>query len=200
MPFNVLVVRRGEKYTAKYPRMVRDQVLKHTTGDVKFTILGDGVDADRPLVNGWPGWWSKLELFAPWNMDLRPCLFLDLDTYVLGRIDDLVSHVPVRLTMLRDFNARERGQSAIMSIPQEVDHIWNIFNSAPEPMMKRHPGGDQAFLGQFPMDFLQDRFDGIYSYKVDRLQDDPRGRICCFHGKPKPHQTEGWAREVWDAA
>jgi len=197
---NFVVVRRGDKYGPEYPALIRKQVEANTEVPINFTVLGDGTDADKLLVKSWPGWWSKLELFAPWNADIRPCLFLDLDTYILGNIDDLVSFQPDRLTMLRDFNAPERGQSAIMAIPQEVSEIWAAFNADPVKAMRRYPGGDQAFLGQFPMNFLQDRFDGIYSYKVDRLQESPRGRVCCFHGKPKPHQTEGWAKEVWDAA
>lgn len=194
---SVVVVRRGEKYGPEYPGLLRRQVDANTKEPVAFTVLGDGADADKLLVRSWPGWWSKLELFAPWNADLRPCLFLDLDTYILGNIDDLVRFRPGRLTMLRDFNKPERGQSAIMSIPQDTDHIWRAIT---DRTMSEYPGGDQAFLGQFPMGFLQDAFEGIYSYKVDRMQDAPKGRICCFHGKPKPHETEGWAREVWDAA
>lgn len=194
---SVVVVRQGEKYGPDYPEMIKRQVHANTKESVAFTVLGDGTDADKLLVRSWPGWWSKLELFAPWNADLRPCLFLDLDTYILGNIDDLVCFRPERLTMLRDFNKPERGQSAIMSIPQDVGHIWRAIT---DRTMSEYPGGDQAFLGQFPMDFFQDSFEGIYSYKVDKLQDAPRGRICCFHGIPKPHQTEGWAKEVWDAA
>lgn len=197
---NVVVVRQGDKYGPEYPELLRKQVAENADVPVRFKVLGNGTDADKLLVNSWPGWWSKLELFAPWNVDLRPCLFLDLDTYILGNIDDLVCFRPDRLTMLRDFNRPERGQSAIMAIPEDVGHIWSAFNQDPSGAMRRYPGGDQAFLGQFPMGFLQDRFEGIYSYKVDRMQDAPRGRICCFHGKPKPHETEGWAREVWDAA
>lgn len=197
---SVVVVRNGDKYGPRYPKIVREQVIGNTTLPVAFSILGDGNDATRKLRGNWPGWWAKLELFAPWNADLRPCLFLDLDTYVLGNIDDLVSYVPDRLTMLRDFNHPSRGQSAIMSIPKETPDWWKRWESNAGKEMKDHPGGDQAFLNQFPMDFLQDRFEGIYSYKVDHLKDSPRGRIVCFHGKPKPHETEGWAREVWDAA
>lgn len=196
MPINVVVVRQGDKYSAAYPRMIRQQVGQNTTIPFDFHILGDGDDATTPLRKDLPGWWSKLELFAPWNVDLRPCLFLDLDTYIMGNIDDLLVFDPVRLTMLRDFNAPTRGQSAIMSIPRNPENIWAAFDL--KTSMRRYPGGDQAYLGQFPMNFLQDRFEGIYSYKVDKLQDAPRGRICCFHGKPKPHETEGWAREVWD--
>lgn len=195
---NVIVVRQGDKYSAKYPQVIQEQVSKHTRWPVAFHILGDGDDATTPLVKGWPGWWSKLELFAPWNADLRPCLFLDLDTFVLGNIDDLVSMVPAKLTMLRDFNRPETGQSAIMSIPQDVGLIWRRFMADPETWMKRFKGGgDQAFLNRFDIDFF--RLDGIASYKVDGLQDSPgSNRIVCWHGKPKPHECGGWVERVWN--
>lgn len=197
---NVIVVRQGDKYSPKYPKVIERQIEKNTAWPVAFHILGDGDDATRPLVKGWPGWWSKIELFAPWNSDLRPCLFLDLDTFVLGNIDDLASLVPQRLTMLRDFNRPETGQSAIMSIPKDVGEIWRRFVVDPAGIMNRYKGGgDQAYLNRFEIDFLQDRFDGIASYKVDKLQNDHRNnRIVCWHGKPKPHECGGWVREVWN--
>ena len=37
-----------------------------------------------------PGRWTKMEMFAPWNEDLRPALFLDLDTFLLGNIDEFL--------------------------------------------------------------------------------------------------------------
>lgn len=197
---NVVVVRQGDKYSQRYPQVLKRQVENNTRWPVAFHILGDGNDATTPLVKKWPGWFSKLELFAPWNDHLRPCLFLDLDTFVLGNIDDLVSLVPSKLTMLRDFNRPETGQSAIMSIPQDVGMIWRRWSMDPETWMQKYRGGgDQAFLNRFDLDFLQDSFDGIKSYKVDKLQDSPGdARICCFHGKPKPHECGGWVREVWN--
>ncbi|MGI9506783.1 MAG: hypothetical protein ACR2RE_27395 [Geminicoccaceae bacterium] len=197
---SVVVVRQGNKYGPEYPEILRKQVAANTTAPTRFTVLGDGFDADVTLASGWPGWWSKIELFAPWNADLRPCLFVDLDTFILGNIDDLVAFRPERLTMLRDFNAPERGQSAIMAIPLDTEEVWNKFAANPDRSMKDYPGGDQAFLNAATrLDFLQDRFEGIYSYKVHRLQDAPRGRICCWHGKPKPHECGGWVKEIWDA-
>lgn len=195
---SVVVVRQGDKYSEKYPKLLKKQVEQNTTWGVNFHILGDGKDATDVLVKNWPGWWSKMELLAPWNADLRPCLFLDLDTFVLGNIDDLVSVVPVRLQMLRDFNNPETGQSAIMSIPKDTGLIWQRFVSDPDGWMKRYrAGGDQAFLNRFEFDFL--RFAGIGSYKVNALQDSPgRYRVVCWHGKPKPHECDGWVREVWN--
>lgn len=197
---NVVVVRQGDRYSQRYSQVLKRQVEDNTRWPVAFHILGDGNDATTPLVKKWPGWWSKLELFAPWNDHLRPCLFLDLDTFVLGNIDDLVSLVPAKLTMLRDFNRPETGQSAIMSIPQDVGMIWRRFVTDPATWMAKFKGGgDQAFLNRFDIDFLQDKFHGIRSYKVDKLQNDPGNtRIVCWHGKPKPHECGGWVREVWN--
>ena len=195
---NVVVVRQGDKYSDKYPILLRKQVEQNTTWSVNFHVLGDGEDATDVLVKNWPGWWSKMELFAPWNVDFRPCLFLDLDTFVLGNIDDLVSLVPPRLQMLRDFNNPETGQSAIMSIPQDTGLIWRRFIADPDGWMRRYRGGgDQSFLNRFEFDFL--RFHGIGSYKVDNLQESPgHHRIVCWHGKPKPHECDGWVSEVWN--
>ena len=184
---NIVCVRRGDKYPSEYVTMLRGMV-----GEIH--CLDDEV-----LQSDWPGWWAKMELFAPWNRHLRPCLYLDLDTYVLEEIDDLLEYEFEDFWMLRNFNIPERGGSGVMLIPEDVEHIWRKWIVDPETHMKRHEKrGDQGFLEQFPFKRLQDRFDGIGSYKRNKLQDDPKGfRVVCFHGKPKPHETNGWAGEIW---
>ena len=199
---NVVVVRQGNLYSGKYVRVLRNQIKKNTTWEHDFHVIGDGKDADIPLVRNWKGWFSKLELFSPWNADIRPCLYLDLDTFVLGNIDDLVCSVPTKLAMLRDFNNPDTGQSAIMSIPKDTKQIWKVFTAHADLWMEKYRhAGDQAFLNKFDFDFIQDKFPGIASYKVHNLQKDPGlYRIVCWHGEPKPHQCDGWVREVWKAA
>jgi len=192
---SVAVVRQGEKYGPEYVDLLRGMC----PGCVVLTDQSypdDGI----ALKDDWPGWWSKIELFGPRFRKHRPCLYLDLDTYVLGDIRDLLECESDDFWMLRDFNVPSKGQSAVMLLPKDTEPIYERFKRHAEGHMRLHRGGgDQEFLGTFPFRFLQDRFKGILSYKRHKLQLAPEGRIVCFHGKPKPHETEGWARDIWNS-
>ena len=61
--------------------------------------------------------------------------------------------------------------------------------------------GDQNWIEECVpgADRWQDLYPGkIGSYKADGLQESPKGfAVCAFHGIPKPHEVDGWVREVW---
>lgn len=178
-----VAIRQGDKYGPEYTAL-----MKATIPDI--VVLGD----DLPLKSNLTGWWAKLEIFAPWYADLRPCVVFDLDTYVLdtGAVDDLSALGDV-LWLLNDFNVPKRGESGIFIAPSDADEIWAGAHQA-----RATHRGDGPYLATFPHMRIQPNVEGIMSYKVDQLYDSPKeARIVCFHGKPKPHETEGWAREFW---
>lgn len=184
-----IVLRQGTKYPKEYVDLLKKMIPGVlVVGDTKSHKV------NYVLRYPWTGWWAKMELFSP-EFPHRPCVFFDLDTYILGDIKDLYRPID-RLEMLRDFNFPERGQSSIMRIPEDVSEIWKEWTKNPHAHINANHG-DQEFLARFPMGFIQDWFDGIFSYKVDQLYDEPKGRIVCFHGKPKPHETTGWAGDIW---
>lgn len=167
----------------------------------QLTVLSNQPIADRDLrCDRLWGWWSKLEWFAPWNADLRPCLVFDLDTFVVGDIDPVLQLDPDRLWMIRQFlNATRLGESGIFIAPRDqelCDAIWHAVESLDLSAIY----GDGVFLRQFPHSFIPDEVDGILSYKAHRLQGGyPAGtRVVCFHGRPRPHEAGGWARNWFD--
>lgn len=145
-----------------------------------------------PLRHNWPGWWAKMELFRPEiTSDL---LYLDLDTVVVGPLDDLVA--APSLTMLRDFYKPAHLGSGVMFLPEaDRAEVWGAWMKSPQEHMRRHTrGGDQSFLeavwGDKPARW-QDVLPGqVVSYKADvRKHGDrvPEGaRLVAFHGKPRP--------------
>lgn len=148
--------------------------------------LGDDISFQYP----WKGWGAKIELFSP-GFVYRPCLYLDLDTYLLGDIRRFLEE-PDKLMLIRDFNKPRRGNSGVMQIPRNVDKIWDIVKTYDG----RSPDGN--LLNTCPHGYLQDKYPNqIVSYKADKCTDKPEVPIMCFHGKPKPHTSEGWAREEW---
>lgn len=185
-----LAVRHGIKFGPEYVRVLGRMVKKHHGSSlVTLTDQDDTPGRIEPLKAGLWGWWAKFELFAPWNRHLRPCVFFDLDTFIVGDIRDIQ---PVdEFYMLADFNRPKRGASGMMIIPRDTDEIWHGIKDVPLE------GGDQDYLSRFPHRKLQDRYEGIVSYKNDVLSYNRKGRIVCFHGKPRPHEADGWARSVW---
>lgn len=168
----------GEIYDERYVTALKNQVPD-------LVVIGH----DRPLLCDYHGWLAKIELFAPHNRDLRPFLYLDLDTYVTGSLDINVD--TEKLWLIDDFNRPEWGETGIMVVPENTDEIWwrraEMWRS------------DGEYIRQFPHERLNSVVSGIYSYKLhcqDEMPDD--ARIICFHGRPKPHQTDGWAGKFWN--
>ncbi|MBO9102004.1 hypothetical protein J5287_28455 (plasmid) [Rhizobium sp. K1/93] len=200
------VLRSGGEYTAHHVLRLRAQVMNHLP-NADFRCLCDigirGVQT-LPLTYDWPGWWSKMELFRPeFSGDI---LFMDLDTSIVGRLDDIVS--VGRLALMRDIYRPEGLQSSIMYLPEAVRRpVWSEWISSPERWMEIcRKGGDQAVLEHCwinAADRWQDILPGqIVSWKSQvrrALADDESGngstpdnaRVVVFHGKPRPWEI-GW--------
>jgi hypothetical protein len=175
------------------------QAVEWYLPDCTFACFSDvAVDCDRvPLRYGWPGWWSKMEIFDP---RLRgDLLYFDLDSMPVG---DLRPLDVGRLAIMRDVYRPHGLQSAVMFVPQaEKAAIWEAFTADPDATMERcttpDKWGDQGFLEEHWIDKaarLQDLAPGaIVSYKID-----VQGRgvpanagVVVFHGNPKPRDI-GW--------
>lgn len=151
----------------------------------------------HPLRHGWPGWWSKLELFDP---ELPgDFLFMDLDTVIVGPIDDILA--VEKLTMLRDFyrdgkKLKEGLGSGLMYIPGDARRgIWGMWRQQPQLNMRVYPAGDQRLLEKFWLN-TADRWqdvvpDQVVSWKVHCKADvvPSEARVICFHGKPRPWEV-----------
>lgn len=197
----VCVLRSGGDFRAEHVARLHRQVSAHMPG-MPFLCLTDrprelwdlGIDA-LALAFDWPGWWSKMEVFAN---DVRgDVLFLDLDVTVIGDLSSLAA-VPGP-ALMRDVYRPGGLQSAVMVLPESCrPRIWTAWWRDPANWMARYVrGGDQAFLERFWLREarrLQDAVPGqIVSYKADvlRLGAVPEGaRIVVHHGRPRPWDVE----------
>lgn len=190
----VVLVRQGDKFSPRYVELLTEQVKQHF--GYRVVTLTDQTDTPGhtlPLLSGLTGWWAKLELFAPWNEKIRPFVFFDLDTYILQDIRDFVPGE--ELLMLRDFY-RNAPASGVMFVPKKTE-VWNKWDGN-----TNYKRGDGEYIGKFCKGYLQDRYRGIFSYKADLLPltpPDESVRIVCFHGLPKPPDTDGWSGEIWNS-
>ena len=174
------VLRSGGDFTAEHVQWLARQVPG-------LVCLSDvpvrGVPV-IPLEHGWPGWWSKMEMFGP-SLD-GDVLMIDLDTVVLT-----LPEQPSETTVLADFTKPEIMGSGFMYVTAEDRaRVWQAWMQDPAKHMRdnqRWPKwGDQGFL----QDYLggSAKWGGeVVSYKVHCRDGLPKGtRVVCFHGKPRP--------------
>ena len=204
----IVCVRQGDVYGPEYVRAMSNMIAAVDKNET-LVVLTDRPDVQtrhkttfKPLTEGLEGWWAKMELFAPWNADLRPFLYVDLDCFVLDTLDGFKNRET--LHMVEEFNESRRdweSNSSLMWVPdsEDVDTIWRHFAFDRPDQRKNFRGSDQTFISRYPHDNFTIE-DGVYSYKFDKIQQTRPydGKVVAFHGRPKPPDTEGWAKRMWD--
>ena len=192
MTTRICVLRSGGEYKPEHVQLLSKQIpCLVCLSDVPV----EGVKT-IPLSQNWPGWWSKLELFRP---DIEgDLLYFDLDTVVLGAVDELEVG---ETTMLSDFFRPQLLASGLMYISErDKSHVWTEFTKSPIQHIRRcttrHSWGDQGFLsGVLSPKRWQDLLPNkVVSYKVHCRYGLPdNALVVCFHGYPRPWQAkEGW--------
>ena len=124
----------------------------------------------------WGGWWSKMILFSPELESLRPFLYLDLDSAVVGQMNSVLPcPKPDDFVMLKDFHAPTRPASGMMWIPansKKIALVWKLWCGNPLGIAKQFRG-DQDFIRSTtrPDSFWQDLAkDKVFSFKPTRQQ------------------------------
>lgn len=213
------VLKAGGIYDRTWVDRLRRGVVQHMNAKHRFVCLTDmDVSCEAiPLVHGWPGWWSKMELY---RLD-GPVLYLDLDVVITGSLDDLiaadcapfdpaayeVSEQLGKTNLLvapRDFmNKRELNSSVLFF--NDCGHLYDQFAEDPDQHMRRFRG-DQNFITDRCWDALTFPPGWCVSYRRDCRtkigvgQIPKNARVVCFHGTPKPPDVDDpWVREYWAA-
>jgi hypothetical protein len=197
------VLRSGGEYRPEHVLRLAAQVRERFFDPVVFSDV-DVPGVERiPLRRNWRGWWAKMELFDPEIPG--DFLYMDLDTRLVGQIDEIAARTEI--TLLRDFYRPARLQSGLMYLPEAARReTWASFN---EQHMRIYPG-DGQFLDSIwrgRARTWQDDLPGqVVSYKCHVMKDAKRpgkhigdgtvpknARIVCFHGKPRPFDLPEWA-------
>lgn len=189
-----LVYKTGGEYTPEYVNRLAGALEPYGL----VTCLTDHDGPLRcptlPLQCGWPGWWSKMELFARFRVGRT--VYFDLDTVITGDISPLF-RLYGPFYMLADFYKPNRRGSGVMV--WNGDHVGLFDQFRPVQHMKeyRTPAkwGDQQFIYDHLRSepgALQNACPGlIASYKAGTAAEKLRAGVVCYHGKPRPHET-GW--------
>lgn len=193
------VLRAGGDYGPTHVERLQRQLALHLPHAELVCLSDVEVPSKRiPLRQSWPGWWAKMELFAPWVKG--DILFFDLDTSLVGDLSDIAAVRP--LTLLQDFYFPQHVSTGMMFLPIAVrPAIWKVFSRDPQRWMQQYSGataggarwGDQGFLSAHGLGSAQ-RWQSVvpgqvYSYKAHcrgeaSLPTNPR--VICFHGQPRP--------------
>jgi hypothetical protein len=205
------VLKSGGQYRPKYVRVLRDAVKRRLKVEHEFICLTDipkqfdfECKTER-LQNNLPGWWSKIEIFR----HKGPCIFLDLDTLLLGSLDKLAkelmeydANTPAlnHMYMLTPFNKGHKWASGVMAWSGDFTKIYKDISLTIANKFRMDQKYIVAKLEE--MDYtptpIQDCIE-VLSYKHHCKDKKPRKScIVCFHGRPRPHQvTTGWVPDVW---
>lgn len=193
------VLKSGGEYKPEHVNRLAQEVARNLSLPHRFVCLSDLPGAGyevAPLEHGWPGWWSKIELFRPGLFD-GPVLYLDLDTSITGKIDGIVTGH--RFTVLENFWTPGKIGSGLMAWEGDLSVIYRTFLCDPDEAMRiyvtREWFGDQGFIdANSPVkpERWQAKFPGrVASYRRHCLKGVPRGTlIVCYGGKVRPWNTK----------
>ena len=183
------VLKTGGIYTAAHVERLRAMLWQ------PVTCLTDDPEVTGPkiaLKHGWPGWWSKLELF---EHDLGHVCYLDLDVTV-QHLDWLAELDPAVFYGMRDAYEPDGSlfnSSVMVWSGKRPDLVEGI-----TAQDMQHPGGDQQWIWRKlneskPVAQLLRRPD-VASYKKHGKR--PEFGVVVYHGQPKPWDVAEFEHEL----
>lgn len=200
----VLVLRSGGDFHQKDVYLLVSHINKYWEGTVKphVTCLTDTVEEETklvgltffPLETAWDGWWSKLNLFEPGIRNLRPFLYLDLDTVVVGDLSTIVPPDENKnlFITLEDFYRKGVDASGMMWVTKDarMDRIYKLWKKSPEVFMQKFRG-DQDFIASVQkadVHWQAITEKRVQSFKPNRKWQRSfplKASVICFHGSPR---------------
>jgi len=172
----------------EYIDKLRAGVARHLLASHWFVCLR--LD-DSPL----SGWWKKLEIFRPGRFTGR-CLYLDLDSVIVGGLDPLVYRKgAVHLTDWGWARNVHAGGTLVWDAEIEGRRIWEAYT----PQVPGNYENDQEWMTSLGVwEPLPAHL--VRSYRYHCKAGVPEGAsVIAHHGKPKPHELppQHWIHEHW---
>jgi hypothetical protein len=214
----VVCVKWGTLYSADYVNKLHNGLRRNTLQNFKFTCFTEnqkGIDHEincRTLPHReLRGWWNKVFLFSSEVGIKDRILYFDLDTVIVGNLDEIMNFNGTFAALRRLGKQRGFGSfgSGVMSWQGGWGHnIWEKFKEKMSENQTKK-GGDQAFLSKVIrpehvtlwQEWLKDS--KIIGYKKDCRSNNnkiPTGtNVVCFHGNPRPHEIQNlsWMKAHW---
>lgn len=213
------VLRSGGRYGVDDVRKLYGMVKRNLSHFDRFVCLSDlefeieGVER-VPLIDRFPGWWSKVELWrASVFYDDDRVFYLDLDSVVTGNLDSLVARTEDFLA-IKDFYrqpprcAVRLGSGLMLWTPTYHGNIYTDFIVHSKQNMAACPMGDQEWIERYVPSpaYWQDVLPGkVLSFRVHlehgKIQPPATASVIAFHGlyKPRDYGRLPWVKEHWAA-
>ena len=174
---------RGREYVDKLAAMVG----RWLTVPYEFHCI-------RPNV-GLTGWWNKVYLFKRGLFRGGRILYLDLDTVIVGPLDQLVQHKGILHLDRWGWSKKVYGSGVMCWDADEHTDIWARF-AVGQTLLHE---GDQNWIqacGEWPS--LPDGLCVSYRYHCKKGPP-PGASVVCFHGRPKCHEfaPNHWVTRAW---
>ncbi len=200
---------RGRTYTPEWAWKMRDMVSR-LLPEAEFHTLSnnDDVPGYIPLIKGWPGWWSKIELFRPSLPVSGRILYFDLDTILIGGLEELaefsapVVFSPPSFTFVEGrrpvggANIVDRYNSSVIAFNVgEGERIYSLFSLAESSRFR----GDQDWAGHiFPGAAT---FPPHWFRKLRDCRSGPPSGVKVVFSMPEKNDVAAkrypWVRELW---
>jgi len=217
---SIACVWTGDRYGIDYVARLRAMVGRYLRIEHRFICLTDhgavpdGVKRIEVPAIGLNGWWAKMALFGPSVRGAGRCLYLDLDTVVVGGLELLasVAQGPEPFAICRNFHSHARiksgtswcryGSCAMTFAEGWGEDVWRRFLADQKGLMARSRWGDQGAIELLVPDaaILQDYLpDGYFvHYKAIPPARPDTAAVVVFGGKARPHDCAvPWVREAW---
>jgi len=203
------LLRESNEFSSRDVDRLYRSIVAATDRRVRFHCLtdangfGPGIHVIAIRHPEWEAKYNKLELFRADVQALGSRFFyLDLDTMILGGVDNLFSYDGA-LAMLDDFYLTPNFGSGVMAWDSKIGSgLYEAFCRMPaEQRARLYPlgrgGGDQLFIQhhcQVEPHRWQTMFPGrVVSYKIhvrshgNRIPD--AASVLCFHGRPRMREV-----------
>ncbi len=212
---NVICMKWGEKYDAKYVNILRSMVARHLSREHRFACFTDNGHGIRDDVEVFPlpvleiadgpeRCWRKLTTFEKTLGDLQgTTLFLDLDVVIVDSLDPFFE-LPGQFLISHDWHWHRKrpitGNSSCyrFEIGAHTDVI-EVFRRDPE-MIRRKYRNEQAFLShhlaeQGILSYWPEQWTPSFkTHSLPRIPwryfrppvQPPGAKVIVFHGKPNP--------------
>jgi len=227
--FAIICIKWGKKYGSNYVNNLfggcKRNILKSEFAFFCFTDDENGIDKENIHVldlpsETWDGWWCKPSIL--FSGHLEKCIpqqydrfvYIDLDTVIVGPLDDILQNFHGRFGVLgtgefSETECRENGYNTSIMIfhhgDAELKHVLyaqleTLGISELRKVVQRFDFWVEMTV--LNADILQNQFPGkLIDFKthVKHKSETPRdAAIVNFPLKPKPHQVDAeWIKQHW---
>ena len=208
---------RKRNYTHDHVERLYRMVEQNLTIPHQFICLTNDFNLHAsyeqiPLLypNDLRGWWAKLELFR--GITDEKCLYLDLDTFICGNLNEIASFGGDGITFMRPVVPFQRSgqsegkrviarfQSSCFTWTDEVAWSFPSLESLIEAKVWEIYRGDQDYFGD-AFDGLANTFPPQWFTKLGRCwETGPNPEVKVVLGNPKPlfeqALNQSWVQEL----